>query len=106
MSQVHQPRSAPTKQEDGLTGFIAAIFLTTDLSDLTDYCCHIFNNGFNGLIGFTATTFLTTDLTDYCCHFLNNGFNGLLLPLFFNNGFNGFNGFLRSQQDFFNNGLN
>ncbi|MBU9899121.1 hypothetical protein KTQ94_10510 [Prevotella stercorea] len=40
-------RSAPTKQEDGLTEFIAATF---------------FNNGFNG---FTATTFLTTDLTDF-----------------------------------------
>ncbi len=26
LSQVHQPRSAPTKQEDGLTGFIAATF--------------------------------------------------------------------------------
>ena len=28
----------------------------------------------------------------YCCHFFNNGFNGLngfLLPHFFNNGFNG-----------------
>ena len=69
--EVHQP------SKNGLTGFIAAIFfnnefngftattfLTTDLTDLTDYCCHFFNNGFNGLIGFTAATFLTTDLTD------------------------------------------
>ena len=61
MSQVHQPRSAPTKQEDGLTGFIAAVF---------------FNNGLIGLIGLLLLHFLTTDLTDSCCHFFNNGFNG------------------------------
>ena len=41
LSQVHQPskkytnraRSTPAEQEDGLNGFTADIFLTTDLSD-------------------------------------------------------------------------
>ena len=34
LSQVHQPRSVPTKQENGLNGFTAAWEeLTTDLSD-------------------------------------------------------------------------